>query len=72
MSYRTCLNRIRQLEDRLGIPMLTTHRGGASRGGATLTPAARQLVHVYRVWREDVERVSQRAFARAARIGLNA
>jgi len=65
MSYRTCLNRIRQMERTLGTAMLTTRRGGAKRGGAALTPAARQFVRVYRQWREDVERASQRAFARA-------
>ena len=66
MSYRTCLNRIRQMERTLGTAMLTTRRGGARRGGAVLTPAGRQFVRVYRQWREEVERASQRAFARAA------
>jgi molybdate transport system regulatory protein len=67
MSYRTCLNRIRQMERTLGAPMLTTTRGGTGRGGAALTPTARKLVRVYRLWREEVERASQRAFARATR-----
>lgn len=66
LSYRTCLNRVRQMERTLGVPMLSTRRGGAARGGAELTPAARQLVRVYRAWREDVERASQQAFTRAA------
>jgi molybdate transport system regulatory protein len=67
LSYRTSLNRIRQMERILGTAMLTTRRGGAQRGGAALTPAARRFVRVYRQWREDVERTSRRAFARAAR-----
>jgi molybdate transport system regulatory protein len=67
LSYRTSLNRIRQMERILGTAMLTTRRGGAQRGGAALTPAARKFVRVYRQWREDVEQASRRAFARAAR-----
>ncbi len=55
------------MERILGTAMLTTRRGGAQRGGAALTPAARHFVRVYRQWREDVEQASRRAFARAAR-----
>jgi molybdate transport system regulatory protein len=66
LSYRTCLNRVRQMERTLGVTILVTRRGGAGRGGSELTSAARQLVRVYRLWREDVERASRSAFARAA------
>ncbi|HEY7876811.1 MAG TPA: hypothetical protein VIC55_01220, partial [Gemmatimonadaceae bacterium] len=37
MSYRTCLNRIRQMERVLGEPLLTIRRGGATHGSAQLT-----------------------------------
>ena len=67
LSYRTCLDRIRQMERILGTPVLATRRGGNERGGSELTPAARQLVRVYRQWREEVEQASQQAYARAAR-----
>ena len=67
LSYRTCLDRIRQMERTIGTPMLATRRGGNDRGGSVLTPAARQLVGVYRQWREEVEHASQRAYERAAR-----
>ena len=67
MSYRTCLKRIRRLEETLGTAILETRRGGSERGGAELTPAARQLIAIYRMWRQDVELASQSAFARAAR-----
>jgi molybdate transport system regulatory protein len=67
LSYRTCLSRIQRMERTLGAPMVTTRRGGAERGGAELTPAARDLIRVYRQWRGDVERASEKAFARAAR-----
>ena len=70
VSYRTALNRLRQMERVLGAPVLDTRRGGAEGGGATLTPAARAIVRVYREWRLELLRLSDEAFARAlARAG---
>ena len=37
-SYRTCLNRIRRMEQALGRPVLLTKRGGSTGGSARLTP----------------------------------
>ncbi len=62
MSYRTCLSRIRRMEAALGAPLVLTHRGGAARGSASLTPVARRLVRIYREWREAVEQASAAAF----------
>jgi molybdate transport system regulatory protein len=61
-SYRTCLNRIRQMERVLGAKVLATTRGGSSRGGSRLTPAARRLVKVFAHWRQEVDRLSLAAF----------
>jgi molybdate transport system regulatory protein len=70
VSYRTALNRLRQMERVLGAPVLDTRRGGAEGGGATLTPAARAIVQVYREWRAELLRLSDEAFRRAvARAG---
>jgi molybdate transport system regulatory protein len=66
-SYRTCLNRLRRMEQVLGRPVLQTTRGGRSGGGARLTPEARRLVRVFAQWQGDVERLSRRAFLRACR-----
>ena len=63
MSYRTCLSRIRRMEAALGAPLVVTHRGGAVRGSASLTPVARRLIRIYREWREAVEQASLAAFA---------
>jgi len=63
MSYRTCLSRIRRMEAALGAPLVLTHRGGAVRGSASLTPVARRLIRIYREWREAVEQASNAAFA---------
>src|SRR2546426_12755947 len=42
-SYRTCLNRIRQMERGLGARVLATTRGGRAGGGAPLAEGARRL-----------------------------
>jgi len=65
LSYRTCLNRVRQMERVLGQPVLDTHRGGTEGGGASLTPTARAMVTVYREWRAELLKMSDAAFARA-------
>lgn len=65
LSYRTCLNRIRQMERVLGQPVLDTRRGGAEGGGACLTPTSRVLVRVYADWRAELLTLSDAAFARA-------
>jgi molybdate transport system regulatory protein len=66
-SYRTCLNRIREMERVLGAKVLATSRGGASRGGARLTPAARRLVKLFASWRQAAIRSSDAAFRRLMR-----
>jgi molybdate transport system regulatory protein len=67
VSYRTCLNRLRQMERVMGHVLVETSRGGAGGGGASLTAEARHLVKVYRRWRAELARLSDRAFADAMR-----
>ncbi len=66
-SYRTCLNRLRQMERVLGLRVLATTRGGPEGGGARLTPEARTLVKVFARWQREVDDFSQRAFRRMIR-----
>lgn len=66
-SYRTCLNRIRDMERTLGARVLATSRGGSSRGGARLTPAARRLVTLFSSWRQAALRSSDAAFRKLVR-----
>jgi molybdate transport system regulatory protein len=66
-SYRTCLNRLRRMEQALGRPVLLTRRGGTTGGGARLTTEARRFVRIFDRWQEDVARSSRRAFVRALR-----
>jgi molybdate transport system regulatory protein len=64
LSYRTCLNRLRQMERVLGAPVVETTRGGAAGGGARVTPEAHEIIALYRGWRLEVERLSEEAFRR--------
>jgi molybdate transport system regulatory protein len=66
-SYRTCLNRIRRMEEVLGGPVLITSRGGKAHGGSTLSPPARRLVRLFGPWRDEMFELSDRAFQRALR-----
>jgi len=61
-SYRTCLNRIREMERVLGAKVLTTSRGGPTGGGARLTPESRRLVKLFAEWRREAIRSSDVAF----------
>jgi molybdate transport system regulatory protein len=58
MSYRTCINRVRQMERTLGAPILDISRGGAEHGSAHLTPLARRLIHVYNEWHGAIRKAS--------------
>ncbi len=65
LSYRTCLTRIRRMEQVTGEEIVVTQRGGSARGGAEVTPLGRALVRAYRDWRDELERASARAFEQA-------
>src|SRR5438445_6670968 len=67
-SYRTCLNRIREMERVLGAKVLATSRGGASGGGgAKLSAEARRLVKLFARWRREALRLSDVAFRKIMR-----
>jgi molybdate transport system regulatory protein len=66
-SYRTCLNRIREMERVLGAKVLATSRGGARGGGARLTGEARRLVKLFERWRREAIRSSDVAFRKIVR-----
>ncbi len=66
-SYRTCLNRIRKMEEVLGARVLATKRGGRAGGSARLTSEALRLVSVFRQWQREVDRLSRVAFRNSLR-----
>ena len=61
-SYRTCLNRIRRMEQVLGARVLETERGGAAGGGARLSAEGRRLLRIFERWQRDMADYSERAF----------
>ena len=61
-SYRTALNRLRQMERVLGARVVATTRGGKVGGGAQLTPEARRLVRLFRRWQRVADRLGRLAF----------
>jgi molybdate transport system regulatory protein len=61
-SYRTSLNRLRQMERVLGARVVATTRGGKVGGGARLTPEARRLVRLFRRWQREADRLGRLAF----------
>jgi len=44
IQYRLAWNRIHEMEERLGLPLVQTTVGGKGGGGAQLTPEARIIV----------------------------
>lgn len=68
LSYRTCLNRLRQMERVLGTPVVRTTRGGSRGGSAELTEEAREVVGLYRGWRGELERVSDDLFRKLSAV----
>ena len=48
MSYRYVWDRLADMERVLGQPVIETHRGGATRGGAVLTEVGKGLLSEYR------------------------
>src|SRR3989442_2518239 len=61
-SYRTFLNRIRQMERVLCAKVLATTRGGLRAGGARLNPDARRMVQPFAKLKRVCEHLSDVAF----------
>jgi len=64
MSYSQAWDLIRGLEAKLGFPLLESRAGGRAGGGSILTPAARDLVQRYLLFRREADRELARLFSR--------
>ncbi|MBZ4687686.1 MAG: molybdate transport system regulatory protein [Clostridia bacterium] len=62
ISYRQAWGRIRKMEKRYKKPLVETHTGGQSGGGASLTPEAKELVKRYRLFRAEVDKAINDSF----------
>jgi len=54
MSYRGLWGRLREMEERLGVPLVARRAGGRGGGGSRLTEEARDLLRRYRRFREGI------------------
>jgi len=55
MSYSKAWRLMRNLEERLNFPLLERRVGGASGGGSSITPKARNLLQRYEKFHKDVQ-----------------
>lgn len=62
MAYSKAWRIIRTAEEVFGCKLLDSTTGGRNGGGATLTPAAEQLLAAYRAYQADVERCAKERF----------
>ncbi len=52
---RTAWQKVREIEQRLGMKVLETAAGGQRGGGATLTPAARRAIETFHSFSQGFE-----------------
>lgn len=55
MSYPKALKLVEQLNQSFALPLVRLHHGGASRGGAELTPSGRTILENYETICEKIE-----------------
>ena len=67
VPYRRAWEKIREMEQRLGVALLDTQTGGPGGGGARLTPAAHDFVARFRQFSEGIDRYVQQHFQEAFR-----
>ncbi len=59
MSYKRAWQLISTMNDAFKLPVVVTSRGGASKGGATLTPFGEDLLDRYRRVQSETERLAE-------------
>ncbi|MEW6524443.1 MAG: LysR family transcriptional regulator [Bacillota bacterium] len=64
MSYAQAWQLVRDLESRLGFPLLERRVGGRGGGGSGLTPAAVSLLERYRAFRRESQDFVEDSFRR--------
>jgi len=67
MSYRAAWGRLREMERRLGEPLLVRQVGGRRGGGSELTAFAQELLQRYLAFRRGVNDLVDRRFKKAFR-----
>lgn len=62
LSYTKALTILNRLEKNVGRKILIRTRGGMVRGGAELTPFAREYIEIYGAFSRDIKRYAEKQF----------
>jgi len=65
ISYRTAWGKLREMERRLGEPVVSRRSGGLGGGGSELTEFGKELLRRYRSFRRGLNRQVDRRFEKA-------
>jgi molybdate transport system regulatory protein len=65
VPYRRAWQRLREMEERLGLPLVTTEVGGLGGGGAKLTLEAKDLIRRFHRFADGLEDEIQERFESA-------
>ncbi len=65
VAYRVAWGKIKEIEKRLGYPLLEGQSGGAGGGSTRLTPAAHELLMRYNHFRAGLAELIEQRFAEA-------
>ncbi len=62
VPYRLAWQRIREMEDRLGVSLVVAHTGGSKGGGTSLTPEAEEVIDRFHRFLQGLEDVVEEHF----------
>jgi len=65
VPYRVAWQKVREIEERLGCPVLETQTGGVGGGGARLTPEAQMYIERFRKFTAGLEELVRQRFEAA-------
>ena len=67
LSYRRAWGKVREIEENLGLKLVSSSAGGASGGGSHLTADGKRLVALYQRFQHAVERDLSKEFSQVFR-----
>ncbi len=62
VPYRVAWQKVREIEDRLGVAVVETQTGGVGGGGAQLTPTGERYVQKFREFTDGLQKVVQERY----------
>jgi len=65
VHYRRAWGKVKEMEERLGVPLIVTQSGGVGGGGAYLTPQAKEYIRRYKKFRQGLKELVDRRFKEA-------